>query len=214
MEPDEDLYERLVESIRRGDRESLANYIDLKRPQLMAFIHRSMSDGLRHKVDAGDILQETSVRAIESIETYDLGQRDPFSWLCQVAERRIVDAHRKHFVTQKRAGKREQSLDRKVGSGGDQQEFVNFLTNSLTTPSAAFARGQREVLLSKAIEELPEDARVAIQMRYVEGLPSKEIAERIGKSDGAVRVLLSRTLRQLEERLGAHTWFSGDAGSS
>jgi RNA polymerase sigma-70 factor (ECF subfamily) len=38
-------------------------------------------------------------------------------------------------------------------------------------------------------------------MRYVENRPSKEIAEVLQKSDGAVRVMLTRSLRQLEELL-------------
>ncbi|MCA9169171.1 MAG: sigma-70 family RNA polymerase sigma factor, partial [Planctomycetales bacterium] len=178
METNEDQYAALVDSIRGGDRNALATLIDQKQLQLLAFIQRSMSDKLRQKVDPGDILQETSVRAIESIESYDVGQRDPFAWLCQLAERRIVDAHRKHFATQKRAGEREQSLDRKVGSD-DQQAFVNMLVTSMTTPSAAFARNQREGLLSQAIGELPETAQLAIRLRYVDGLPTKDIAEQI-----------------------------------
>jgi RNA polymerase sigma-70 factor (ECF subfamily) len=36
----------------------------------------------------------------------------------------------------------------------------------------------------------------------VDGLPTKEIAERLGKSDVAVRVLLSRTVQKLQQLLG------------
>ena len=39
-------------------------------------------------------------------------------------------------------------------------------------------------------------------MRYVENLPSKEIAQRLGKTDGAVRVMLTRSLSKLQELLG------------
>jgi RNA polymerase sigma-70 factor (ECF subfamily) len=39
-------------------------------------------------------------------------------------------------------------------------------------------------------------------LRYVEGLPSKEIARRLGKTDGAVRVLLTRSLRRLQQLVG------------
>jgi RNA polymerase sigma-70 factor (ECF subfamily) len=38
-------------------------------------------------------------------------------------------------------------------------------------------------------------------MRYVDNLPSKKIAETLGKSDGAVRVLLTRAIRKLERML-------------
>ncbi|MGH7129717.1 MAG: RNA polymerase sigma factor, partial [Planctomycetaceae bacterium] len=45
--------------------------------------------------------------------------------------------------------------------------------------------------------------------RYVENLPSKEIAQRLGKTDGAVRVLLSRSLGKLQELLSKDTAFQG-----
>lgn len=54
----------------------------------------------------------------------------------------------------------------------------------------------------EALALLPEDQREAIRLRYVEGLPSKEIAQRLGKTDGAVRVMLTRTLNKLQTLLG------------
>jgi RNA polymerase sigma-70 factor (ECF subfamily) len=48
---------------------------------------------------------------------------------------------------------------------------------------------------------LPEDQREAIRLRYLVGLPSKEIAQKLGKTDGAVRVMLSRSLAKLQEML-------------
>ena len=38
-------------------------------------------------------------------------------------------------------------------------------------------------------------------MRYAEGLPTKEIAQKLGKTDVAIRVLLSRSMRLLEKKL-------------
>ena len=64
----------------------------------------------------------------------------------------------------------------------------------MTSPSAAFSRNEREYRLLTALDQLPEDGRQALRMRYVQGMPSKEIAEQMGKTDGAVRVALARTL--------------------
>jgi RNA polymerase sigma-70 factor (ECF subfamily) len=38
-------------------------------------------------------------------------------------------------------------------------------------------------------------------MRYVENLPSKQIAEKLKKTDAAVRVMLTRSLKKLQELL-------------
>ena len=57
------------------------------------------------------------------------------------------------------------------------------------------------VRMQQAIEQLADEQRTAVQMRYAQGLPTKQIAEKLGKTDVAVRVLLSRSMRQLEKLL-------------
>ena len=52
-----------------------------------------------------------------------------------------------------------------------------------------------------AISGLKDDQRDAIRMKYIENKPSKEIAEALGKSDAAIRVMLTRTMKQLQELL-------------
>ena len=88
---------------------------------------------------------------------------------------------------------------------------MNLLVNSMTTPSAAFSREQREFRLQQAVARLPPLAQDLIRLRYGDGLPTKEIAERLGKSDGSIRVSLSRTLKQLAEELRQDSWFGGDS---
>ena len=73
----------------------------------------------------------------------------------------------------------------------------------MTTPTQAIARDQRHRQLQVALAQLPEEGREALRLRYVDNLPSKEIAVRLGKSDGAIRVLLTRSLRKLQELLGS-----------
>ena len=49
--------------------------------------------------------------------------------------------------------------------------------------------------------ELNDEQREILRLRFVEGLPTKDIADRIGKSDGAIRVTLTRTVAHLQEIL-------------
>jgi RNA polymerase sigma-70 factor, ECF subfamily len=190
----------LVERIRKKDAEALVEFIELRRPQLLAFIARNLSTSLGRKVEPADILQEASLSAVGSLAEADLTDRDPFGWLCQLAERRIIDAHRKFVAAQKR------SSDREIPAGGvgdDTQKggFIDMLVASMTTPSGAFSRDQREFRLVEALKSLPEESQSALRLRYVDGLPSKEIANRLGKTDGATRVLLTRSLAKLQELL-------------
>ena len=59
----------------------------------------------------------------------------------------------------------------------------------------------RQSALLVALEALPEDQREALRLRYLIGLPSKEVARKLGKGNGATRVLISRALRRLQELL-------------
>ncbi|MDG1894722.1 MAG: sigma-70 family RNA polymerase sigma factor [Fuerstiella sp.] len=190
----------LLKGISEGNADSLASFLDVNRRQLMAFISRRLGDALRTKVEVEDIFQDVSAEAIRTLTPEWPGEREPFSWLCHLSERKIVDAHRHHFDAQKRDAGKERALDAR-SSGGGEIGLVNMLVKSMTTPSAAFSRNAREGRLNAAIAELKEDQRAAIRLKYIENKPSKEIADALGKSDAAVRVMLTRTMKQLHELL-------------
>src|SRR5688572_3047256 len=100
--------------LRSREPAAVAEFLQAHRPQLMAFIERQLGLALRRKVEPEDVFQETSAEAVRALPTVELGDRDPFSWLCQIAERRIIDLHRRFFDAQKRDAGREVPL----GSGG------------------------------------------------------------------------------------------------
>jgi RNA polymerase sigma-70 factor (ECF subfamily) len=193
----------LVERMRAGDAEALAQFVEARRPQLLTYIQRQLSDGLRRKVEPEDVLQDATAEAVRALGSVDLSSWDPFGWLCQIAERRIIDAHRRFFGAQKRDASREVSINAPGGGAdGSRQGIVNLLVASITSPTQALSRKGREFRLLEALKTLPEDQQEALRMRYVENKPSKEIAERLGKTDGAVRVMLTRSLQKLQGILG------------
>ena len=51
----------------------------------------------------------------------------------------------------------------------------------------------------ECVEELPDDRREALIMRFALGMDNREIARALGRTDGATKVLLHRAIRQLEE---------------
>ena len=48
------------------------------------------------------------------------------------------------------------------------------------------------------VQQLPDDRREALIMRFALGMDNREIARALGRSDGATKVLLHRAIRQLE----------------
>ncbi len=191
--------EKLLEQLRAGDRQALGPWLNIRHGSLRAYIEHRLGAALRRKIDPDDLVQEVHTDAIRSFAEVDLTQRDPFGWLCQIAERRIIDAHRKFFGSQKRDAGREVPLQ--AGPDTQRPGVIEMLVASMTTASQAFSRDQKEIRLLAAIESLPEEQRTALRLRYVDGLPSKEIAQRLGKSDGSIRVMLTRSLAKLQELL-------------
>ena len=56
-----------------------------------------------------------------------------------------------------------------------------------------------------AIDRLPEERRRALVLRFVEEMSAREIGEVLGRSEGAVRVLIHRALRSVADDLAAAT---------
>jgi RNA polymerase sigma-70 factor (subfamily 1) len=191
----------LVGRVKQKDVAALSEYLVEIRKPLWAFIERQLGAGLRRKIEVDDVFQDVSVEAVRALADADFTAREPFSWLCQIAERRIVDAHRHYFGAQKRDAKREVGLG---SPGGDSQHaaVIDLLVASMTSPTQAFSRKGREARLYEALAALDPLQREALRLRYIEGLSSKDIAARLEKSDGAVRVMLTRSLDRLQRILG------------
>jgi RNA polymerase sigma-70 factor (ECF subfamily) len=191
----------LADRVRAHDPVALAEFLEQHRRPLLVFIERQLGAGLRRKLEAEDIAQEVCAEAVKSLAHVEFGDRDPFSWLCQITERKIIDSHRRFFAAQKRNAGREISLS-PARDDTQQGGMLNLLVASMTTASQAFSRNAKQARMQEAILQLPEDQREALRLRYVENLPSKDIAERLGKSDAAVRVMLTRALKKVQQILG------------
>ncbi len=188
--------------IRWDDPEAVAACVERLRPRLLEFIARRMSAALRQRVDPDDIAQEVSLAAVRPARAPPLA-REAYGWLCHVAEQRIIDTHRRLLATAKRGGGRVASIDALGAGDSTGGGLASILAASITSPSMAMSREAKEGRLNAAVAALPDLQREAIRLRYVEGLATRDIAERLGKSDVAIRVMLSRTIKLLEERLSA-----------
>jgi RNA polymerase sigma-70 factor (ECF subfamily) len=188
----------LADRVKAGDPSALADFLEERRPALRAFVVRRLGAVLKGKVEPDDVLQELAVKALRDLP--QVGQmKDPFSWLCHLAEQCIVDGHRR-FAADKRKATREIPGNVRVGEAS--QDLVALLTASFTTPSQAVIRDERQRRLQEAIARMSEEQRDALRFRYVEGLSTKEVADRLKKTDVATRVLLSRLIQKLQELLG------------
>lgn len=196
--------QELIERVKQKDASALADYIQRNHRRLCGFVRSITGEHLLALIEVDDLIQEISTTALSSLETAPLEQYSPMDWLQQLARRRVVDAHRFHFDAKQRDANRQQSLHGGGQSGGASEDapgLEQLLSASMTSPSAAFSRDVRMMRMQEAIGGLNEELQEAIRMRYADGLATKEIAKKLGKTDVAVRVLLSRGMRQLEKAL-------------
>ena len=181
---------------------ALGEYLESHRGRLTGFLRTITGDHLLTRIDLDDLVQEVCAAAVTALPTAELNAGDPFGWIQELARRRVVDAHRFYFKAQRRDAGKERSLQGAfsgdASSGGGLEAL---LAASMTSPSAAFSNDVRMARMKEAIDGMSEEQQQVVRMRYVEGLPTKQIAEKLGKTDVSVRVLLSRSLKKLEQQL-------------
>jgi RNA polymerase sigma-70 factor (ECF subfamily) len=192
----------LNERIRNGDTEALALLIQQHRLELLGFIQHLSQSRLQQVVPPEDLLQEVATSALTALPRIANPELDALPWLKQVARRRVVDAYRFHFKAERRAQTRQRG-----GAAGDASGlgWEQLIAASITSPSEAVSKNLKLSRLQAAIAELGSDAAEAIKLRYVQGLSTRDIAAELNKSDVSIRVMLSRSIRKLQEILRVDT---------
>jgi RNA polymerase sigma-70 factor, ECF subfamily len=161
----------------------------LNNSPIEALYHRHIQDILRYvhryifsKEDVDDLAVEVFLAAIESSVLLKLNAEEQFAWLQRVARNKVIDY-------QRRAVKRPAvALEEALDSPFDTDCF---------TPEQAVVKQEELELLRVHVSGLPELHRQILQLRFGDGLRTKEIASKLHRSDGAIRSLLLRSLNLL-----------------
>lgn len=169
-----------------GDRDAFGALVGREDAPLRAFIETRLGRGVRQSVETDDIVQETHLRALRSLERFEWrNENSLFSWLAAIAEFVIRD----HARAQRR---------RERVALLDQQQ----VPASVLSPSRVLRREERFERLRSALETLADDHRQVVWLARIERLPLNQVAERMHRSRGAVKQLLLRALQKLRESFG------------
>jgi RNA polymerase sigma-70 factor (ECF subfamily) len=132
--------------------------------------------------DAEDLTEQTFLQAYRhfarALEESDGRPLRP--WLIRIAHNLAANYYRD------RARKPQSSI-----------EDAEVISAPHTTETLVEGRDELERILA-GVQQLPDDRREALIMRFALGMDNREIARALGRTDGATKVLLHRAIRQLE----------------
>lgn len=149
-----------------GDESALKVLIDRHQSKIYGFIYSKIQD--RSVCD--DIFQDTFIKVIKTLRTKGYSEEGKFlPWVMRIASNLVIDyfRHNKKMPFQRET---------------DEYSIFNFMTDSSLSIENQLIENQVELDVRKIVEQLPEDQREVIKMRFYEDLSFKEISEITGVS--------------------------------
>lgn len=152
-------------------------------------VYRYLAYRVRNTSTAEDLTAEVFVRALRKISDFEYRGIDFSAWLIRIARNILLDH---------------------VKSSGSRLEVVGIAPGDM--PETAAPGSDLEVLdrldreaLHEAINKLRPEHQEVLYLRFLQGRTSVEVAEIMGKSEGAIRVLQFRALKHLLKILQQET---------
>jgi RNA polymerase sigma-70 factor (ECF subfamily) len=193
VNPFEEPTPSVILSASRGDAASIADLLRAYLPRLQRFVHLRLGEQLRRREDTLDIVQSTVRELLEERQFEVRGEVEFRAWLFQAALNKIRQKVRFH-------GADKRAPEREVSAGGESE--LGEAGRDLATPSRVAMAREDLLRLEAAFDRLTVPPRVVLTLSRIAGLPHAAIAERLGKSEVAVRQLLVRAMAALGAALG------------
>lgn len=166
------------------------------REYLKQLAELQLHQNVRRRVDASDVVQATLLEAYRNRET--LRHEDSAAiagWLRSMLNHNITDAVR-HATRERRDVRRETSLDPSLPRGA---ATPRALMADQSSPSQSLVRDELCASMAVAIGSLPPDQREAVVLHHLHGLPLRELARQMNRSEPSVAGLLFRAMKRLRE---------------
>ena len=169
----------LVERAKRDPREFGALY-DRHFQQIYRFVYSRV----REQTAAEDVTSEVFIKALKAMPRYQDTGRPFAAWLYQIAVNAIADRYR---------------------SQRPSQPLEDFHDLSVAGPALEEEAAQRDEIrrIWAIVEELPVQQRTALVLKFQEDMRIEDIAVAMGKTPGAVKLLIHRGVTSLRGQAGA-----------
>jgi RNA polymerase sigma-70 factor (ECF subfamily) len=152
---------------------------------------------LRTEVDSSDVAQQTLLKAQQSLDQFrGQGEAELIGWLRRILANTLTDMLRKL----QRRGDVERSIEAAVEESSARLDA--WLVDAVQAPpDRQFDHEERLLRLADALAKLPEDQRVVVELRHLQGKSVPEISRLLGRSTASVAGLLRRGLQDLRTLL-------------
>lgn len=174
----------LVRRVRGGDRPAFNQLVLKYRNRVLGVAARMLDD----RTEAEDLAQDVFVQVYRALGDFQ-GEALFSTWLYRVTANACLNR------------KKKQRRERRLKEDIDGLEPLRF--DPFSNPHVLLERKQLKALLERVIQALPEEQRMVLILRDLEGLSYEEIADCLGVELGTVRSRLHRARAEVQARIKA-----------
>jgi len=192
----------LIERARRGEAEARDQLLESFRNYLRLLAYTGLEEALQDKADPSDVVQETMLKAHANFGQFrGRNEAELAGWLRQILARNLTDLARRFHQAEARRVDRERSLEELL----DQSSLAlgKLVAIDDLSPSENAQHRELCVVLADALADLSPDYRAVIVLRSLEERSWEEVAGKMRRSTGAVRMLWARALAGLRPLIEA-----------
>ncbi len=192
---------QLLSRAKLGESDGLGELLKVYHNYLTVLATTQLGGRLRRRMSPSDVVQETMLAAHRDIQDFKgVSEREFLGWLRQVLLNTIHHAVEKHLKAQRRDIRREVSFEQ-LGNGVERSKlaFADLFADRGPSPSEPVRRRELAVEIADQLAKLRPDYRDVIVLRNLQGMPFEEVAMRMERSPGAVRMLWLRAIEKLKQ---------------
>lgn len=177
---------KLARRMVRGDQRAIQAFCN----EHLGKLYRFARARLPSEQDVDEVVQVVLTNAARRIETYR-GDASLYTWLCQICRREAA----KHL-----AGKARHANVTAFSEDDEVNATVQQMAGTAADePDAVADRAEVIQTVQHALDRLPARYAQALELKYIDGFSSKEIAERFHMADAAAQSLLARARRAFRD---------------
>ena len=190
----------LSEAAANGDRRALETLLERHHGELHAFVRLRYGKLLSSRESSFDLAQSVCREVLEQADRFQHAEDNGFRrWLFTTALRKIND-RQAYYLAGKRDVFREIQQPKESDEGSAVADLMQHY-RTFSTPSRVVSDKEEVARVEAAFEVLSDEQREVLTLAHLVGLPRSEIAQQLGKTEGAVRVILHRALAKLSSKL-------------